>query len=70
MAEIIKCHVCKLDPKSCEHKCIDLDDVSDLYKPGITEKNVIPKDWCTAHKCPYNLTGFKCSLEKCAFGLR
>lgn len=66
MAELIKCHMCILDNNNCNGKCIDLDDVSVLYKEGYTEKDVIPKGYCTNHTCQYNPTGFQCTLEKCA----
>ena len=66
---IIKCHMCKLDQNTCEHICIETEDVKTLYKEGMTEQDAFPKGFCTAHKCDHNPTGFRCVLEKCAFGL-
>lgn len=63
--DIIKCHMCKLDINSCNYKCIELDDVSVLYKDGQTERDAIPDGFCTFHDCPHNLNGFKCELDKC-----
>lgn len=62
----IKCHMCKLNMNSCNYKCVELDDVSVLYKDGKTEKRCYTR-WifCTFHSCPHNLNGFKCELDKC-----
>lgn len=65
--QIIKCHMCKLDRRSCNYKCAEIDDVSTLFKDGMTEKDAIPDRFCTAHECPHNSTGFKCDLDKCIF---
>jgi len=67
--QIIKCHICKLDKGTCNEKCIELDDVSELYIDGKTEKDAIPDRYCTAHRCSHNPTGFKCELDHCIFGL-
>lgn len=64
--DIIKCHICRLDNRTCNHVCIDMmDDVSSLYKEGYTGEDVIPKEFCTLHSCEFNKTGLQCSLDKC-----
>lgn len=66
--KIIKCHICKLENTDCQQKCLDVDDVATLYKEGKTEKDAFPDGFCTHHNCPHNPTGFKCTLDACAFG--
>ena len=63
--DIIKCHICKLNKETCNYKCVELEDVSILYREGMSEKDAIPKGYCTKHLCEYNIGGFKCSLNKC-----
>ena len=63
--QIIKCHICKLDKNTCNAKCVEVDDVSTLYREGKTEKDAFSDRWCTAHECPHNLSGFKCELNEC-----
>ena len=63
--EIIKCNICKLDEKTCNQKCIEIDDVSELYIEDAAKRDAILKRFCTAHNCPYNLNGFTCKLDKC-----
>lgn len=65
--DIIKCNVCKLDIKTCNYKCVEMDDVSSLYKDGMSEKDALHK-FCTAHKCPHNV-GMRCTAEKCCLDL-
>lgn len=62
---IIKCHMCKLDISTCNYKCMEVEDVSSLYKEGMTEENAIPERFCTNHSCKHNPTGFRCVLDKC-----
>lgn len=62
--------MCKLDRKNCNCQCVELDDVSVLYKDGVTEKDVILDGFCTLHACPHNLNGFKCELDKCIYGFK
>lgn len=62
---IIKCHICKLDLKTCNYVCADMEDVSSLYKEGYTSEDAIPKEFCTLHSCEYNKTGLQCTLDKC-----
>ncbi len=66
---IIKCHICKLNSITCGQVCIDTEDVKTLYKEGVSEQEILPKGFCTAHKCEYNHTGLHCTLEKCVLGL-
>ncbi|MBQ8218365.1 MAG: hypothetical protein IJZ79_03575 [Bacilli bacterium] len=67
--QLIKCHICKLDINTCDQICIDMEDVSSLYKDGMTEKDAIPDGFCTNHQCPNNPSGFKCEVGHCIFGL-
>lgn len=69
MNNIIKCNVCKLERRTCNYVCIDMQDVSSLYIEGIASDDVLPKGYCTAHTCHYNTTGFQCTLKACVFGL-
>jgi hypothetical protein len=66
---IIKCHICRLNAKTCEQICVDTDDVTSLYKEGLTESDSFPKGFCTNHKCEHNPSGLQCVLENCIFGL-
>ena len=61
---VIKCNVCKLDVDTCGYKCMEMDDVSSLFKDAQTVKNALD-GFCTNHVCPHNKTGFKCSLNEC-----
>lgn len=61
---VIKCNVCKLDIATCNCKCMEMDDVSVLFRDGKTEKDAF-EGFCTNHSCPHNPTGFKCALKKC-----
>lgn len=65
--QIIKCHICKLNKGTCNSKCIEVDDVSELYLEGMTENDAIPERFCTAHRCSHNPTGLKCELDRCVF---
>ena len=65
--KIIKCNICKLNIETCNYKCIEIDDVSELYIEGKTEKDAIQKGFCTLHKCSYNPTGLKCELNTCIY---
>jgi len=65
---IIKCHICILDKDSCNQECVELEDVSVLYKEGKSTKDAIPDRFCTNHSCSHNTTGFKCELDKCVNG--
>lgn len=62
--KIIKCNTCKLDAATCNHECITTDDVSTLYKEGMTQADAF-KGFCTNHSCEHNPSGFKCTLEQC-----
>lgn len=63
---IIKCNVCKLSIKDCGYKCMELDDVSTLFKENKTENDALD-GFCTNHSCLHNPTGFKCVLNSCVF---
>jgi len=65
--DIIKCHVCKLDNETCNQRCVELDDVSELYVEGITDESQVLNRFCTAHKCSNNPSGFRCEVEYCSF---
>lgn len=62
---IIKCQMCKLNKETCNCECVEVEDVSTLYREGITEADVIPERYCTNHSCSHNPTGFRCVLDKC-----
>jgi hypothetical protein len=66
--QLIKCHMCKLDKGSCGEACLEVEDVSTLYREGITEKDPFLDRFCTAHQCSHNPTGFKCETDRCPFG--
>lgn len=66
--KIIKCHMCKLDGGTCNYKCTEVENVEELYREGVTENDVIPDRFCTAHRCSHNPTGLKCELGRCVFG--
>lgn len=69
MIKIIKCHICKLENTDCQQKCLGVDDVSTLYKEGMTEDDVFPDGFCTYHDCPHNPSGFQCTLDDCVLNL-
>lgn len=59
--------MCKLDIKTCNYKCVEIEDVSALYKKDVTEKDALKNGYCTLHNCEHNPTGFKCELDRCKF---
>ena len=61
---MIKCNVCKLDIKTCNYQCAQMEDASNLLKEEKTEKDALD-GFCTNHTCPHNPTGFKCTLNSC-----
>lgn len=69
MIKIIKCHTRKLENTDCQQKYLGVDDVSTLYKEGMTEDDAFPDDFCTYHDCPHNPSGFQCTLDDCVLNL-
>lgn len=68
MTQIIKCHLCKLDKGSCNDICMEVDDITTLYREGATEDKPFVNRYCTAYRCSNNPTGVKCERDKCVFG--
>lgn len=63
---MIKCNVCKLDIKTCNYQCTQMNDTSSLLKDGKSEKDALD-GFCTNHSCKHNPTGFKCTLSYCIY---
>lgn len=66
--KVIKCHICKLEGTNCQNACLKADDVTILYKEGMTEDDAFPDGFCTFHDCPHNPSGFQCTVDKCIYG--